>query len=53
MRKIDIVRIRKEYLPKGSDKAVKDFAAAIKGQNKEIEIDDSKESLILWETVKE
>lgn len=50
-RKIDIVRIRKDRLPKGSEKTVKDFAATFKAKN--IEIEESKDSLIIWENVDE
>lgn len=52
-RKIDVVRVRKGYLPKGekADKALKELVAALKGKN--TEIDDSKESLIIWENVEE
>lgn len=52
-RKYDVVRIRKGLLPKGekADKAVKDLVAALKGKN--TEIDESKDSLIIWENVDE
>jgi hypothetical protein len=50
-RKYDIVRIRKDRLPKGSEKAVKEFTSAIKGKN--IEIEETSVSLIIWENVTE
>lgn len=52
-RKIDVVRVRKGLLPKGEkgEKIIKDLIAALKG--KDTEIDDSKESLIIWENVDE
>lgn len=51
-RKYDVVRIRKEFV-KGerAEKAIKELTAALKGKN--TEIDDSKESLIIWENVEE
>lgn len=51
-RKYDVVRIRKEFA-KGerAEKAIKELSAALKGKNTEIE--ESKDSLIIWENVEE
>ncbi len=51
-RKYDIVRIRKEFVNgERAEKALKELSTAMKGKN--TEIDDSKESLIIWENVDE
>jgi len=50
-RKIDVVKIRKDYLPKSADKAVSELKAAMKGKN--IEIEETKVCLTIWENVTE
>lgn len=52
-RKIDVVRIRKNLIPKGKEKPARDYLTAIKGENKKMEIEESKDYLTLWETVTE
>lgn len=52
-RKIDVIRIRKNLVPKGKETAVKDILKAIKGDNKKMDIEESKDFLTLWETVTE
>jgi hypothetical protein len=44
-RKYDLVRVRKDRLPKGSEKAIGNLKAAFKAKN--IEIEESKDSLII------
>jgi hypothetical protein len=52
-RQIDIVRVRKGLLPKGEkgEKVVKDLISALKSKSTTIE--ETKESLIIWENVDE
>lgn len=51
-RKIDIVRIRREMLPKGSEKIISELKELFKGK-KECEIEETKVSFIIWENVEE
>lgn len=59
-RKFDVVRIRKSMLPAVATKApekgkspLQVFCDLVKGNNKNVEIEESKDSLIIWETVNE
>lgn len=59
-RKIDILRIRKNLLPKNvtenpakGESALNTFTKLVKNKNKNTEIEETKDSLIIWETVEE